>query len=194
MIRMLAGGRPRCPWRAASSAPRRLILFLVALGTALAAGRAWAQPVNGFGLSAGYVYHDEGNDLGSQGLGVAIDEQFVALSDVTFNPLFRISQEEAFGHTTTFHDRITGTARHVAFALQVRKWYGPLYVGGHAGLYYRYYESLFAPASFSSLGVGAAAGWEGPGGWIAGVQVDFPEGFPSPTPYGIRLQVGYRWR
>jgi len=188
------GDRPRRDGRDASAAPRRWVWLLAALGLALAAGRAWAQPVNGFGLSAGYAYHDEGGDLGSQGLSVAMDEQFVVLDDVTFNPLFQLSQEEGFGHTTTQHDRITGTARHVAFAFQVRKWFGPLYLGGQAGLYYRYYESLFAPASFSSLGVGAAAGWEGPSGWIAGAQADFPQGFPIPTPYGIRLHVGYRWR
>ena len=186
-------------WRAAA---KLAALGSLALVLALAPLRtASAQPYNGIGLAAGYAYHHDGPDLGSSGLSIAGDEQYLIGHQVSVNPQILLSEETAFGHTSPTLEPdgslqrlpIHGTARHVAIALQIRRYFGLAYVGAQVGLYYRYYENLFAPASTATQGGGLAAGWESPGGWTFGGQIDSFSPLSSDPPYGIRLHIGYRW-
>lgn len=158
-----------------------------ALALAWAAAPAWAQPVNGLGAFAGYAHHWFNEDLTSAGLSLAGDAQFAVNERWSLNPILQLSQEQASGV-------LSGTVRNAAIALQLRAWMGAFYAGAHVGLYYRYFEGGFAPASRSTSGGGIAAGWEGAGGWVLGAQVDAPEPRARPLAYGARLHVGYRWR
>jgi hypothetical protein len=168
----------------------------------LPCGEAHAEPANGISLAAGYVMHTESPSLGSSGLGVQGDEQYVLRNGITLNPLVMFSDEEADGRTSPTVEPdgsirklpIRGTARHMAIAFQVRQYFGSTYIGAHVGLYYRYYEGLFAPSSFATEGGGIAAGWEGASGWIAGGQVDVTQFALFGAPYGVRVFAGYRWR
>jgi hypothetical protein len=171
--------RAACRWRWPAAAT-------LALALACSAAAVQAQPANGLGAFAGYAYHWFNKDLTSAGLSLAGDAQFAINDRWSLNPILQLSQEQASG-------AISGTVRNAGIALQLRGWMGAFYAGVHAGLYYRYFEGGFAPASRSTSGGGVAAGWEGSGGWILGAQVDAPEPRVSPVAYGVRLHVGYRW-
>jgi hypothetical protein len=160
----------------------RLLVLAMVLAVPLQAG-----PENGFGASLGWVGASQGG-VSSSGLSLGGDAQFVQDASWSYVPYLMVSLERGAGQDRS--DNLGG--------FQVRRWLGSFYVGPQLFFHDRLLFSQGRVASSQyGPGVGAVAGWEGPGGCCVGLQVDTLEGqfFASvDRRTAVRVTVGWRWR
>jgi hypothetical protein len=147
---------------------------------------AFAAPQNGIGAYGGLISATEGSS-GSNGLSLGMDAQFAVSENWSLNPYLMLSAERDSDSAS----RADGLA-----GLQLRRWFGEWFVGGHIFEHDRIvYSNGNAQYSAYGVAVGVLAGVEYTNGWGAEVQTD---SFESSNTSGIqrnaiRLNLSYRW-
>lgn len=146
----------------------------------------FATPQNGIGAYGGFISATEGS-TGSSGLSLGMDAQFAVSENWSLNPYLMLSAERDSDSAS----RADGLA-----GLQLRRWFGEWFVGGHMFDHDRIVYSN-GNTQYSAYGVawGMLAGVEYANGWGAEVQTDT---FESSNTSGIlrnaiRLNLTYRW-
>jgi len=151
------------------------------LGSQLAS----ADPQNGMGAYAGLIGATE-NSVGSNGLSLGLDAQFVINDRWSLNPYMLISAERDI-NSKNVSDGLVG--------LPVRRWLGEWFVGAHVFEHDRVFiDNGRATDSAYGLGAGVLAGVEYSNGWGAEVQTNSEFIRPGIQRHALRLHLTYRWR
>jgi len=145
-----------------------------------------AEPQNGFGFYGGVVGATE-NSVTSSGLSIGADAQFAFNNKWSLNPYIMTSMERS-AISTTISDELLG--------LQLRRWFGDWFIGGHFFAHDRLnISNSTTQNSAYGLAFGVLAGVEYANGWGAEFQTDsFESGYYAGVfRNAVRLNLTYRW-
>lgn len=147
---------------------------------------AEAAPQNGMGAYVGLIGASEGG-VGSGGLSLGMDAQFVIDDKWSLNPYLMLSAEKN-SNSKNVSDTLVG--------LPVRRWFDEWFVGVHVFEHDRLLiDSGRVTSSAYGLGTGVLAGVEYANGWGAEVQADMFEFIGAGVfRNAVRLHLTYRWR
>jgi hypothetical protein len=147
---------------------------------------AYAAPQNGIGAYAGIIAATEGG-TGSSGLSLGMDAQFALSENLSLNPYLMLSAERD-ASSAGVADGLAG--------LQLRRWFGTWFAGGHMFEHDRVvYSNGSVQSSAYGIAGGLLAGVEYANGWGAEVQADLLESSNTSDNKrnAIRLNLTYRW-
>lgn len=164
---------------------------LIALLAALAASQAVAAPHNGFGLQAGLSAHSIGvpQQYATAGAGLLGEAQFVVNSGWSLAPFLELSVErDPQDALSTYYKGAAG--------LEVRRWFGGLFLGAHVAYYTSVQQGARATSNAYGPGQGAAIGGERDSGLLWSLQLDTQPSLFARTPDQVALMalVGWRWQ
>lgn len=185
---------------------RKIIILLKALALlTICVSTAFAEPKNGFGLSAGWTSNNMSGttipggtaySYSSSGLDSGLDYQFALSDRLSINPFFMVSSENA---SSTTPQSVTNII-HSLVGLQLRYWINNVFIGGHVE---DYVEDIYASSASTATSVGAGVGkglligWESAKGAYIMASIDaanISNSSSNVSLTGFRISFGRRWK